>query len=483
MKRRLRYGGLRSRLLAAFVLVALVSAATATGLAYRESRTAVLKRAQQAVMADFLEQVGEAAADVDMPPDRRSLIRFAENVSNGLDRGTLVVAHYRDLRVTSDTMADQTRITPELRAAVRAGGRTNFQRVERDGEPYLVVGTAVTFDDGSTSGLEVFTLVSLREEQEDLAGLLDAVREGILVVVLMSAGMALLAALTVLRPVRDLGRATRNLASGDLSTRVGVKGTDELADLAATFNRTADALETTVAELHEQREQARRFVADVSHELRTPLAAMTMVSSVLDEDAPGLPPDTAQAARTISEETARLSRLVGDLIEISRFDAKVIRLNSAETDLGEIVRSTLALRGWTTEVRAELPEGVHAVVDKRRIDLVVANLVGNALRHGAPPVAVVLQSSDEEITIEVTDSGPGLPPEVMPHVFDRFYKADSARTRSDGSGLGMAIALENARLHDGTIEAANRPEGGGAVFTLRLPRQRPEGDRHPGSDR
>lgn len=471
-RRRLRYGGLRTRLVVTFVIVALISAATATGLAYRESRTAVLKRAQQAAMTDFRNRVSEVAADFDIPPDQRGLTRFTTNVSHRLGGGAIVVTRYRDLTATSDTLADQTRITPELRATVRTTGRMNFQRVEWGGEPYLIVGTPVTFDDGHTSGLEVFTIVALSAEQEDIAGLLDAVQEGTALVVLLSMAMALLAALTVLRPVRDLGRATRDLASGDLSTRVAVKGRDELAELAETFNETADALEASVAELHEQREQARRFVADVSHELRTPLAAMTMVSTVLDEDAAGLPPDTAKAARTISEETARLSRLVGDLIEISRFDANAIELNSAEADVGEIIRSTLALRGWTGEVRADLPEGARTGVDQRRIDVVVANLVGNALRHGAQPVAIVLRSSDDEITVEVTDCGPGLPPEVLPRIFDRFYKSDTARTRSEGSGLGMAIALENARLHDGTIEAANRA-GGGAVFTLRLPRPCP----------
>ncbi|MFC5253301.1 ATP-binding protein [Streptomyces nigrescens] len=469
---RLRVGGLRSRLVVTFVLVTLLSAVTTAALAHRECRNAVLKRAQNTTMTEFRNRVSEVAADIDIPPDQSTLTRFAASVSRGLG-ADIVVARYHDLTATSDSLADQTRITPELRTAVRTAGRMHFQRVEWQGEPFLVVGASVAFDTGRTSDLDVFTLAPLRAEEEDIAVLVATVRGGLVPVVLLAAALALLAARTVLRPVRDLGRATRKLAEGELSTRVAVKGRDEVAQLAETFNHTAESLQTSVAELRAQEERARRFVADVSHELRTPLAAMTLVSNVLDEDADQLPPDSALAARTVSAEIAQLTRLVQDLIEISRFDAMTASLDTVETDLAELVRSTLTRRGWGAPVNTDLAEGVRAMVDRRRIDVVVANLVGNALKHGAQPVAVVLRATDNEITLDVTDCGPGLPPEALPHVFDRFYKADTARRRSEGSGLGTAISLENAQLHGGTISAANRAEGG-AVFTLRLPRHRPK---------
>ncbi|WP_228989640.1 HAMP domain-containing sensor histidine kinase [Streptomyces sp. DH8] len=507
-------GGLRVRLVATFVLVALASAVTATALAYRDARTAVLQRTQNTAVNDLRERVAVVAAGLDLPPDQRSLSRFAARVSEGLG-ARIVVARHQDLTAVSDAYADtEGRITAELRAAVRAGEGARFQRVEWRGEPYLVVGTPVTYADGDrrASGLEVFAITDLRAERDDTAALLDSVQEGTVPVVAAAALLALLAAGTVLRPVRKLGRATRELAAGDLGSRVAVRGHDELADLARTFNRTADALQSSDAELRAQEAKARRFVADVSHELRTPLAAMTMVATVLEEDADRLPADAARAARTVGAETARLSRLVEDLMEISRFDAGAVRLNASETDLADTVRASLALRGWTDRVTLRLPEGVRAVVDRRRIDVIVANLVGNALKHGAPPVTVTLAApEDGRVVLEVADRGPGLPPEARQRVFDRFYKADEARTRApaavrdgrggeqgggpaagweagpgagldggQGSGLGMAIALENARLHGGTIEVAPRPDGG-ALFTLVLPsaphRTDEEGDR------
>ncbi|GGS24414.1 two-component sensor histidine kinase [Streptomyces aureoverticillatus] len=468
-----RLGGLRTRLVVAFVLVALVSAVTATALAYRESRTAVLQRKQDAVLTDVRNRVEQAAADFDVPADEVSLTRFAAGIADGLGDDAVVVTQYRSLKASSDASADRTRITPALREAVRTRDRMSFQRVDWRGSPYLVVGTPVTFDSTTLSGLDVFAITSLRAERDATAGVLDAVRTGIVPVVLLAAVLALLAAGTVLRPVRELGRATRRHAAGDLTSRVRVRGRDELADLARDFNKTASALEASVAELREQDLRAKRFVADVSHELRTPLAAMTMVATVLDEDAATLPPDAAHAARTVSAETGRLTRLVDDLMEMSRFDSGAARLNLTGTDLAEAVRATLSLRGWTDRVRAELPPDIRALVDRRRIDVIVANLVGNALRHGAEPVTLTLATdpAGDWVTVEVADRGPGLPPEVLAHVFDRFYKADSARTRSEGSGLGTAIALENARLHGGTIDAADRPDGG-AVFTLRLPWRR-----------
>lgn len=467
----MRFGGLRGRLLVAFVLVSLLSAATATVPAYDQAREAILERASSSAVQNFRDRVNASVGEFDVPPDQRALNRLAEAVASG-SRDAKVTVRYQDLVAP----AEQEAIPAGLRDRVRTENRLSYQRVEWNGAPWLVAGTPVTFtDSGRPSGVEVFQVISLQAEQDDIAALLTTVRDGVVPVVLLAALLALLAAGTVLRPVRRLAKATRRLADGALETRVPVKGRDELAALAEDFNETADALQSSVAELREQEARARRFVADVSHELRTPLAAMTMVSSVLDEDAGDLPPDTAHAARTVSAETAGLARLVDDLIEISRFDAQAATLSPQDLDVAEVLRATLSTRGWTGQVTGEFP-AVRARLDRRRLDVIVANLVGNALRHGAPPVTVVLRSTTDDVLVEVADRGPGLTAEASRHVFERFFKADTARTRSEGSGLGLAIAQENARLHGGLITHSDR-EGGGAVFILRLPRNGKETDR------
>jgi two-component system sensor histidine kinase MtrB len=128
-------------------------------------------------------------------------------------------------------------------------------------------------------------------------------------------------------------------------------------------------------------------------------------------------------------------------------------------------------------VCTDVPAGLAARLDRRRFDVVLANLVGNAVRHGGPPVTVKAGIQPDgrgggQLAVEVRDHGHGLAPAAIPHVFDRFYKADTARARSEGSGLGLAIAWENARLHGGHIHAGNHP-GGGAVFTVGLPLNAP----------
>jgi two-component system, OmpR family, sensor histidine kinase MtrB len=152
-------------------------------------------------------------------------------------------------------------------------------------------------------------------------------------------------------------------------------------------------------------------------------------------------------------------RLVEDLIEISRFDAGTAQLVTDETDVANAVGQCLRARAWF-DVCADVPAGLTARLDRRRFDVVLANLVGNAVRHGDLPVTVTAGIQPDgrgggQLTVDLRDRGHELPPAVLPHVFDRFFKADTARARAEGSGLGLAIAWENARLHGGSIRADN----------------------------
>ncbi|ELP68313.1 sensor histidine kinase [Streptomyces turgidiscabies] len=473
--------GLRGRLLVAFLLVAGVATLTTGALTFREARTGVLQQSQDSVIAQFRDHVNTLAADLDFPPDQGRLDTFAARLARSEpSKNWRVLATYGGLSATSAPGDSFDELTPALRKAVAADRSTVFQRVTTRGSPALVVGLPVTYGTAAKptsdlSGLGVFLTVPQTTEQAYVQALVPAVERATVLALVLAVLLALLAARGVLRPVRELRRATRSIAEGHLDTRLAVNGSDELADLSHTFNETAAALEESVAELRRMEARARRFAADVSHELRTPLAAMSAVTDILDEDAAKLDPDTATAVRLISEETVKLARLVEDLMEISRFDAGAAALHLDEIDLADSVRRTLASRAWLETVETQLPEpgAIRGRLDPRRLDVVVANLVGNALRHGARPVRLHLfawedQDTGRRAVIEVRDSGPGIPDSVLPHVFDRFYKSDSARTRTEGSGLGLAITAENVHLHGGTITAANGPHGG-AVFTVELP--------------
>ncbi|MGW0914561.1 sensor histidine kinase [Streptomyces sp. NPDC002784] len=477
--------GLRTRLVVAFALVAAVTAATTGALTFREARTGVLQQSQDTVIQLLRTQVGRLAEELSFPPGEDELRRFATDVAGADPSGTWrVLAAYGGLSATSAPDDPFEELTPALRDAVRSRTATVFQRVASGDHTALVVGMSVLFasSDGGThpSGVQVFLTVPQTTERAYGDALVTAAQRATVPALALAVLLALLAARGVLRPVRALRHATRRIAEGRLDTRLAVHGSDELADLSHTFNETAAALEESVAELRGMEARARRFAADVSHELRTPLAAMSAVTDVLDEDAARLDPDTATAVRLISEETVKLARLVDDLMEISRFDAGAVVLHLDEIDLAESLRRTLAARAWTGLVDCDLPPPgtLRGRVDPRRLDVVVANLVGNALRHGARPVRLRLSGGARLAVIEVLDSGPGIPDSVLPHVFERFYKSDAARTRTEGSGLGLAITAENVRMHGGTVSAANRPEGG-AVFTVRLPL--PDDEPAPGS--
>ncbi|MEU5053016.1 ATP-binding protein [Streptomyces sp. NPDC021096] len=474
--------GLRARLVVAFLLVSALSALTTAALTFREARTAILKRTQDTAVNALRSQVDSQVPDLRFPPRNSDLMKFTQDLGRaGQAQRWIVHARYQNGPMVPNNLKGtlDTHLPSGVREKVRSGIAA-FQRVDIDGSPWLVIGLPVAYRDGGgqMSGLEVYAQVPLRQDEANVRALVEAAQRGALPAIALAVVPALIAARGVLRPVRELRRATQQITEGELDTRLKVTGRDELADLSRTFNDMAAALEKNVAELRRMEANSRRFAADVSHELRTPLAAMTAVVDVLDEDAATLDPDTAYAVRLISEETGKLARMVEDLMEISRFDAGAAALHLDEVDVAETVRKTLQARGWQEKVTADLPEDVRARLDPRRIDVVVANLVGNALRHGGEPVSVAVRverpgdpEAEERLLIEIADRGEGIDPEVLPHVFERFFKADAARVRSEGSGLGLAITAENVRLHDGTVRAANGPEGG-AVFTVDLPLRR-----------
>ncbi|MFD9129469.1 sensor histidine kinase [Kitasatospora sp. NPDC059571] len=472
--RRLR--SLRVRLIAVFAAVALITAVSASGIAYWLNRDAVLKRAQDTALNDFRVSLTRSVSALPLDPNCAELSDLAQQVaSSGLNYDVVVTdPALPGCEVSSDpsrfTLADVPDTLVKAVGTPRTVGPGNpyayhlyWQRVNLGNRPFLVGGTRVV-----PTGPTAYVFKSLENERADLNTLGWSLAIATLLALIGSALLAQAASATVLRPVRRLGEAARQLGEGKLDTRLEVEGGDELADLARTFNRTAESLAHQVEELSAREAQSRRFVADMSHELRTPLTAMTAVTDILEDEADALDPMIEPAVRLVVSETRRLSDLVENLMEVTRFDAGTAKLVADEVDIADLIMSCIDGRAWYDAVEVDSPHGLRLMADPRRLDVVFANLIGNALKHGGSPVRVVVRrEGGDRVAVEVRDSGPGIPEDVLPHVFDRFYKADKGRARSEGSGLGLSIAMANARIHGGTITAANGDAG--AVFTLVLP--------------
>ncbi|NEA51067.1 HAMP domain-containing sensor histidine kinase [Streptomyces sp. SID10815] len=486
----LRFTSLRLRLVVVFALVALTAAVSASGIAYWLNREAVLTRTQDAVLRDFQQEMRNRAGTLPVHPTQDQLQRTAGQMANSSQRfSVLLVAEDANGRAVYGNSGGLSGfaledVPPSLRTAVNKAQPVDssnkspyhlyWQRVTEHGTPYLVAGTRII--GGGPTG---YLLKSLEPEAKDLNSLAWSLGVATALALVGAALLAQAAATTVLKPVHRLGIAARRLGEGRLDTRLRVSGTDELADLSRTFNNAAEALEKRVADMAARDEASRRFVADMSHEMRTPLTAITAVTEVLEEELEfeggGFDPMIEPAVRLVVSETRRLNDLVENLMEVTRFDAGTARLVLDDVDIADQITACIDARAWLDAVELDAERGLHARIDPRRLDVILANLIGNALKHGGSPVRVSVREEGGEtpesaqMVIRVRDHGPGIPEDVLPHVFDRFYKASASRPRSEGSGLGLSIALNNAHIHGGDITAANSPEGG-AVFTLRLPR-------------
>jgi two-component system, OmpR family, sensor histidine kinase MtrB len=224
-----------------------------------------------------------------------------------------------------------------------------------------------------------------------------------------------------------------------------------------------------IATLAEAEAWGRRFTSDVSHELRTPVAALVSEAAVLEEHLGGIPLEARRAAELLVGDVARLRGLVEDLTALASLDAgrEEVRLDSC--DLAALIDGTVRSRGWDGRITIRSVP-VAVTTDRSRVDRIVANLISNALEHGGEEVTVRVGHDEQGPFVEVADAGPGISSEHLPHVFDRFYRADAARS-GPGSGLGLAIARENARSLGGDVEVRSE-SGAGSRFTLRLPDDR-----------
>ncbi|MFL5675896.1 MAG: ATP-binding protein [Chloroflexota bacterium] len=283
-------------------------------------------------------------------------------------------------------------------------------------------------------------------------------------------------------PLRRLTEASRGLAEGDLSRRVPPKevraGSSELAELAVQFNAMADRLQESVEIIRRDRDRSRDFLADVSHELRTPLAALRTFNELLTEGAADDPEARAEFLESSGQQIERLDWLAQNLLELSKLDSGLVLLDLRPDDLRAAVESAVeqnraAAKRRGVVVTLHLPTSpIRIRHDPPRVGQVVANLVANAIKFTprGGSVAVDVAAMPDGARIDVTDTGVGIEPTEMPHIFERFYRGSRANeARGSGSGLGLAIVRSIVDMHGGTVEVESQV-GRGTRFVVTLPR-------------
>lgn len=300
------------------------------------------------------------------------------------------------------------------------------------------------------------------------AGFVDALLWGGLVAGLTALGASLYLSRRILSPIHDLTVASQRIATGKYDERVQVQGNDELADLGNTFNQMA-------AQLQQVESMRQRLIGDVSHELRTPL---TSIKGYMDGLMDGVVPAAPETYMQIYQEADRLSRLVDDLQELSRVEAGAVHLELRPVNL-EDVFSSVAKRlkpqydAKAVTLEASLPPGLPLLrADIDRLIQVLTNLVGNALQYTPSGGRVTLSAEKQPgfVLVMVTDTGAGISAQDLPHVFDRFYRADKSRSRqSGGSGVGLTIARHLVEAHGGELWAESDGPGSGSRFSFTLP--------------
>lgn len=444
-------GRLRRRLTIAFVLVAGVStAALAIGsyLLVRQAR--------------FDNSLARAAGEV-----RYQLVLAQQFLPLGEERSANLLASFESsghhvVLITGDEVTPSSAAFSAVPSTavrqVAAADQIVYQRLTGR---LLIVGGRIP---GSTA--QLYVVHTEDRIHQDLTQLRNALIAGWVLVVIIAALIGRALARRALEPVGRASEAARAVAEGLLATRLPVEGRDEFGAWAESFNRMAQALEAKIAALSNAEARERRFTADVAHELRTPVTALVAAASMLREYLDLLPPEAQRPAQLLVADVVRLRHLVDELMEISRLDAGQEGVSAQPTALTGIVAAIVDSRGWRAQVEV-IGEPVTVDTDPRRLERVLANLIANAIEHGLRDVEVRVVVDGPAATVTVVDSGPGIPADHLPRIFERFYKADPARS-SSGSGLGLAIAHENARLIGADLRVWSEV-GSGTRFQLTLP--------------
>jgi len=462
--------GLRARVTLTFAIGAFGLSALMAGITYFVARQTFLNERNSADQRQAFANASLVQNSLRSPVTR--ITQLIESVDT-LPGSRSVLRTGNQWYATSISVG-QSALPAEERALVLAGTPAS-QLFTLSGSPQLVIG--VPLPAVHAAYFEVFSLEELAGTLRELAFALAAAA---LVTTIAGAAVGRWASSRALRPLGGLTDAAVAIAGGQLDTRVDAGDDADLEELAAAFNQ-------MTANLQERIEREARFTSDVSHELRSPLTTLMATVSVLERHRDQLAPRARSALDLLDGDLRRFTRMVDDLLEISRFDAGSAELSLDEVDPGELVRRSVAasapvgddgVRGpvaFPVEVAAGL-QGLRLQVDKRRFERVMANLIENANLYAGGVTNVMVEpfplsgSAVTSIRVIVEDHGPGISDVERDHLFERFYRGGRAgqRASSQGTGLGLSLVAEHVRLHGGRVWSEDA-RGGGTRFIVDLP--------------
>ena len=354
---------------------------------------------------------------------------------------------------------NQEAIPASLREQVDAGQAAQI-RVRLEGEPAIIYGVPMPNLDA-----DYYEAVDTADVEATLNALGIIVGGVAAAATLLSAALGSWASRRALTPLAEVRIAAESLAAGELDTRLDPPADADLASLTASFNGMARSLEDRI-------ERDARFASEVSHELRSPLMTLNASVEVLNNNRADLSERSQTALDLLTDDVARFTILVEDLLEISRYDVGTARLEAEPIDLVEFVRQTVRHSPYSVSVRVPGLDHLVIIGDKRRLAQVLSNLIDNAAKYGSGAIEVIVGQTGELAHIAVEDEGPGVPFDERGVIFDRFSRgsAGGRRGQGTGSGLGLALVAEHVGLHGGTIWVEDRSDGAsGARFVVQIP--------------
>ncbi|MDO5500136.1 MAG: MtrAB system histidine kinase MtrB [Propionibacteriaceae bacterium] len=484
---RLWWGSLPVRVVGS-TLVASVLVITLGGLLLLEQATAgVLSGKRRAAVAEASVAIDTAqrqlrAADISTTSVNDLLTQLTFEVANrGAVSGqyqVIVQGPVSDIR-SGGVLPASIPVSLREQVTAAADGRlwvtpTEVVYAEGAPEPGLAIGASL--ETPALTRYPIYLIFPLSQEQQTLEVLERAAISTGFLLILLLAIIAALVSRQVVAPIREARLQAERITSGHLEDRMTVRGSDDLASLGMTMNNMAAELHKQISQLEELSRVQQRFVSDVSHELRTPLTTVRMAAEMLHDSRDEFEPMEQRAVELLQHELDRFESLLGDLLEISRFDAGAAELTREVADLHEVVVSEVDAQQPVadrtgTVLRISSTGPTTAEIDVRRVRRILRNLITNAIEHGeGRPIDILIAGDEKAVAVGVRDHGVGFEANHVKQVFHRFWRADPARNRTiGGTGLGLSIAMEDARLHGGWLNAWGRPQQG-AQFRLTLPR-------------